>query len=402
MGKGKMQGNTVVKAMAAIAVLIFISALALTVYRSGGAALNWQMGADDPLKKIYPSDDGLYVVGTSNISLVDAAGKTLWSIPFPNTAQSAYINGRLLVYSQSSGLNAVGADGTLKALTRQSMNYPPTAGPDDTILIRSYDLLSAIDLSGREQWNASGLVSDPVMDGNGNVYFFTRPPEHMVDVYLDCISPGGSLRWSIQYPGYDSTTKLKAARDDGVYVYDEPGGVLDCLSSYGNVRWDHTMPYLGQYSLVEDEHHWLYMFYMFGTVHVVNEQGTLIGKFNPAMTYGANLSYMPSVCNGTIYVAGDSGKNATALYALSIDGSLKWKHTFNGSASPAIYAGKDIVCIGADTKNGPVLYVVDSLQGDLIFTYNSGDGSGWEQVYIDENDTIYAKTCGGMLYALKG
>lgn len=396
-----MQGNTVVKAIAAIAVLVFISALALTVYKSGGAALNWQMGADDPVIKIYPSDDGLYVIGTSNISLVDSNGRAPWSIPFPGIEQSAYVNGQLLAYSPVAGLNAVGASGYLKMLTNQSMNYPPIAGPDGTILIRSYDRLTDIDLSGSEKWNISGVLSDPAVDGRGNVYFFLYPPENTTGVYLNCFSPGGSARWSILYPKYYDSTKLKADYNDGVFVYDEPSGILDHLSSSGNVTWDHTMPYLGQYSLVEDENRWLYMFYVFGTVHVVNERGTLIGKFNPVSAYDANLSYMPSVRNGTIYVAGDSGKDMATLYALSIDGSLKWKRTVNSSTTPDIYAGQDIVCIGADTKNGPVLCVIGS-GGELKFSYHSGDGSGWEQVYIDSNDTIYAKTYGGMLYALKG
>lgn len=396
-----MQGNALVKAITAVAILIFISALALTVYKSGSAALNWRMGADDPVLKIYPSSDGLYVIGASNISLVDASGKAHWSVPFVNTSQSAYGDGRLLVYSPGSGLDAIDADGSVKALTMQAMNTAPVIGQDGTILLRSYDLLMAISPSGKEKWNTSGLISDPVVDGSGNVYYFMRPPEHMTDVYLSCTAPDGSLRWSILYPKYSDGTKLKASDLDGVYVYDDRGGALDHVDSSGNVTWDHTMPYLGQYTLIQDENKWLYLFYLFGTVHVVNEQGTLIGKFNPVITYDANLSYTPAVINGTTYVMGDMGENVTTLYAINIDGSLKWQWSFNSTSSPAVYAGQDIVCVGTDTVSGPVLFVIDD-KGRLTFTYNSGDGTGWEQVYIDSGDIIYAKTYGGMLYALKG
>lgn len=395
-----MQGNTLVKAIIAVAILIFISALALTVYKSGGAALNWQMGADDPVLKFYPSDDGIYVIGTANISLVNSSGKALWSVPFPGTAQSAYGGGRLLVYSPGAGLNAIDKDGRVTPLTLQSMNYPPIVGPDGTVYIQSYDMLTALYPSGVEKWNASNLISGPAVDDHGYVYFFMRPPEHIMDVYLDCISPDGSLKWSILYPKYTAGTKLKAAGSDGIYTYDERGGALDHISSDGTVIWDHTMPYLGQYTLVQDENKWLYMFYVFGTVHVLNEQGTLIGKFNPAISNDANLSYSSAVSNGTAYVIGDTGKDSATIYALNIDGSLKWEQAFNSTSPPSIYPGRNIICVGADTKKGPVLYVIGA-NGEMKFTYNSGDGTPWEQVYVD-GDVIYARTHNGMLYTLKG
>lgn len=390
-----MQGNTLVKAMIVVAVLIFISALALTAYKSGGAALNWQMGE---VQKIYPSEDGLYVIGSSNISLVDASGRALWSVPCRDAELSTYGDGRLLVYSSASGLSAVGKDGNISTLTAQSMNYPPVVGPDGTIFVRSWRLMSALDRSGREMWNITEVISDPVVDGRGYIYLFRRPVETVTEVYLECIEPGGSLRWSIQYPKYTTGTKLLPA-DNGVTVYDEPEGILARLSSSGTVSWDHTMPYLGEYSLVEDEYGLLYMFYEFGTVHVINDRGSLAGKFNPVNAYNANLSYMPAVRNGTVYVIGD-GEGSATLYAMDIDGSLKWERTFNSTSPEGIYAGQDIVCVGADTESGRVLYVIGD-GGSLKFTYKSGDGSGWEQVYID-NGTIYAKTCGGRLYALKG
>jgi hypothetical protein len=391
-----MQGNTLVKAMIVVAVLIFISALALTAYKSGGAALNWQMGE---VQKIYPSEDGLYVIGGSNISLVDASGRALWSVPYRDAGLSTYGGGRLLVYSSASGLSAVGKDGNISTLTAQSMNYPPVVGPDGTIFVRSWRLMSALDRSGREMWNITEVISDPVVDGRGYIYLFRRPAETVTEVYLECIEPGGSLRWSIQYPKYTTGTKLLPASAGGVTVYDEPEGILARLSSSGTVSWDHTMPYLGEYSLAEDEYGLLYMFYEFGTVHVINDRGSLAGKFNPVNAYNANLSYMPAVRNGTVYVIGD-GEGSATLYAMDIDGSLKWERTFNSTSPEGIYAGQDIVCVGADTESGRVLYVIGD-GGSLKFTYKSGDGSGWEQVYID-NGTIYAKTCGGRLYALKG
>lgn len=394
-----MQGNTVVKVIAGIAVLIIVAAIALAAYRSGGAALIWQMGGGDPVVSVHLADEGLYVVGAGNVSLVDASGRALWSIRFPNATLSAYVNGRLLAMSRDAGLCAIGADGSVRPLTRLSMNYPPAAGPNGSILIRSYDLLTDIDASGREAWNASGLVSGPAVDGLGNVYFFRRPPERATGVCLECVSPAGDPRWSMPYGSYGAGTRLKASAD-GVLVYDEAAGALECRDADGNVSWDHTMPYLGQYRLVEDEGRWLYLFYAFGTVHVVNGRGTLIGKFNPAIAYDVNASYAPAVRNGTVYVAGDAGAGAATVYALGIDGALKWKRTVNTTSPPEIYAGRGVVCVGASANGDRLLYVLRD--GGLKFAYRSGDGSGWEQVIVGDGGTIYAKTYGGTLYALKG
>jgi hypothetical protein len=400
-----MQGSTVVRLIAALAVLVFISALALMVYRSGGAALNWQMGDGDPVLKFYPVEDDLYVISASNVSRVDGSGEALWTVPFNGTQYSAVGSGGLYVYSAGRGLNVVSPDGSIKLLTMQGMNYPPIVGPDGTIYLRSWSLLTAISLSGAEKWNATGVVSDPVIDRDGNVYFFMRPPDHITDVYMYCMSPDGSVRWSTYYGKYYASIALKPAHTGGIFVYDEPTGIFYHLDSDGIMTWDHTMTYLGEYRLVEDEKDRLYLFYLFGTVHVVNERGALLSKYNPVTTYNANLSYGPAAHNDTSYVIGDSGKGSAYLYALNMDGTLKWKLGFNSSASPAIYTGKDIVCVDTEVRIDshlvPVLYVIDD-GGVLKFTYNSGDGRRWEQVYVGPDDTVYAKTFGGKLYALKG
>ncbi|HTX43651.1 MAG TPA: hypothetical protein VMC61_02895, partial [Methanocella sp.] len=392
-----MQGSTVIRIFAAAAALVLISALALMVYRSGGAALIWQMGGEDPVLKFYPAAGGLYVISASNVSLVDGTGRALWTVPFPGTQYSALGEGGLYVYSADRGLNVIYPNGSIKTLAMQGMNYPPIVGADGTLYLRSWGLLSAMDPSGGLRWNVTNVVSDPVIDRDGNVYFFMRPPDRISDVYLYCMGPNGSARWSTYYGKYYASISLKPARTGGVFVYDEPTGIFYHLDSDGTMTWDHTMTYLGEFNLVEDEKDRLYLFYQFGTVHMVNEDGVLLGKYNPVITYNANLSYKPAAFNDTVYVAGDSGKDSATLYALNLDGTLKWERQFNSSAAPVIYTGKDIVCVGTGVRSDslliPVLYVIDG-RGQLKFTYNSGDGRPWEQVYVGPDDTVYAKTYG--------
>ena len=400
-----MQGSTVIRVIAAVAVLVLISALALMVYRSGGAALNWQLGDEDPVLKFYPAAEGLYVISASNVSLVDGSGRALWTMSFPGTQYSAAGKDGLYVYSNDRGLNVIYPNGSIKMLTMQGMNYPPIVGADGTLYLRSWGLLSAMDPSGGVRWNVTNVVSDPVIDREGNIYFFMRPPDRISDVYMYCVAQDGSVRWSTYYGKYYASITLRPARTGGIFVYDEPTGIFYHLDSDGTMTWDHTMTYLGEFHLVEDEKDRLYLFYQFGTVHIVNERGSLLSKYNPVITYNVNLSYVPAAFNDTVYVIGDAGRDSASLYALNLDGTLKWKRQFNSSAVPVIYTGKDIVCVGTEVRSDsqliPVLYVIDD-RGQLKFTYNSGDGRPWEQVYVGPDDTVYAETYGGRLYALKG
>lgn len=400
-----MQGSTVIRVFIAAAAFVLIFALALMVYRSEGAALNWQLGDGDPVLKFYPAAGGLYVISASNVSLVDGSGIALWTVPFPGTQYSVAGKGGLYVYSADRGLNVISPDGNITLLTTQGMNYPPIVGPDGTLYLRSWSLLSAISPSGAAEWNVTNVVSEPVIDRDGNVYFFMRPPDRLSDVYMYCMAPDGTVHWSTYYGKYYASIGMMPARTEGIFVYDEPTGIFYRLDSDGNMAWDHTMTYLGEFSLVEDEKDRLYLFYQFGTVHMLDEAGTLLGKYNPMITYNANLSYSPAAFNDTVYVIGDSGKDLATLYALNLDGTLKWKRQFNSSTAPTIYTGKDIVCVGTETRSDnqliPILYVIDD-RGQLKFTYYSGDGRPWEQVYAGPDDTVYAKTYGGRLYALKG
>jgi hypothetical protein len=319
-----MQGSTVIRVFAAAAALVLIFALALMVYRSGGAALNWQLGEGDPVLKFYPSGDGLYVISAANVSLVDGSGNALWTVPFPGTQYSAAGKDGVYVYSTDRGLNAISSNGSIRTVTMQGMNRPPIVGDDGTLYLRSWSLLSAMDPAGTMLWNATNVVSDPVIDRDGNTYFFMRPPDRISDVYMYCIAPNGSVRWSTYYGKYYASISLKPARTGGIFVYDETTGIFYRLGSDGTMAWDHTMTYLGEFSLVEDEKDRLYLFYQFGTVHMVDEMGSLLGKYNPVITYNANLSYAPAAFNDTVYVIGDSGKDSALLYALNLDGTLKW------------------------------------------------------------------------------
>jgi hypothetical protein len=393
------------KMFAVAAALICISAFALMLYRSNGAEVNWQMGEDDPVLQFYPFNGSIYAICVTNLTYVGQDGNVAWSVPFPNVVFSSLgDDGYLYVYSTERGLNRVSSDGAIVALTRQGINRQPLIGDNGNVYLRSWSKVIAIDASGNELWNATNAVSDPVIGKDGNVYFFLRPPENLSNVYLECWAPNGTLLWSNLFDKYYSGMALKPAMSGGVFVYDEISGDIFKLDEQGNTTWDYYKPYLGQYQLVEDAQEQLYLFYAGGNVHVLNENGEMVGKFTVDSTMNATA---PVALNDTVYAASPgAGTDTVTLYAIGLDGTTLWERQVNSTGQVALYMGDGILCASTDMQKGdqkvPVLYVMDASKGNVKYFYNSGDGREWGQVYIGTDNSILAKTDGGILYALKG
>lgn len=395
-----------IKIFAVAAAVICVLAFGLMLYKSSGAAINWQTGSEDPVLQFYPFNGSIYTICVTNLTYTGQDGHVAWSVPFPNVVFSTLDdNGDLYVYSTDRGLNRVTPDGLVVALTRQGINRQPLVGDDGTVYLRSWSLMMAVDAYGNQMWNATNAISDPVLDKDGNAYFFLRPPENLSDVYLRCTAPNGTVLWSKLFDKYYSGMGMKPAMSGGVLVYDEITGDISRMDSQGNTTWDYYKPYLGQYQLAEDEQARLYLFFSSGTVHVLNEQGEIMSKFN--VDPSVNGTAVPVVYNNTVYLAGPGPESDTDyIYALNVDGSTQWKRQVNSTGPLVLYPGDGILCVATDIPNGdrttPVLYVMDSARGDMKYVYDSGDGREWSQVYVAKDGSILAKTDGGMLYELKG
>ncbi|HEY3422677.1 MAG TPA: PQQ-binding-like beta-propeller repeat protein [Methanocellaceae archaeon] len=395
-----------VKIFAVAAAVICILAFGLMLYKSGGAAINWQTGGGDPVLQFYPFNGSIYAICVTNLTYIGPDGHAAWSVPFPNIVFSTQgDDGDLYVYSTERGLNRVTPDGLIISLTRQGINRQPLIGDNGTVYLRSWSLMMAVDRHGNQLWNATNAISDPVLDRDGNAYFFVRPPESLSDIYLRCVAPNGTALWSKIFDKYYSGIGLKPTMSGGIFISDEVAGDISRIDSQGNVTWDYYKPYLGQYQLAEDEHARLYLFFSSGTVHVLNERGEIMDKFN--VDPAANGTAMPVVYNNTVYIAGPGPTSDTDyIYALGADGSTLWKQQVNSTGTATLYPGDGILCVATDIPNGdqktPVLYVLDSSRGDVKYVYDSGDGREWSQVYVNRDGSILARTDGGMLYALKG
>jgi hypothetical protein len=139
-------------------------------------------------------------------------------------------------------------------------------------------------------------------------------------------------------------------------------------------------------------------------VHVLGQDGNMTGKFSVGTTMNATI---PVAVNGTAYTSGPGDSaNTVTIYATGLDGTTLWQRQVNSTGQVTFYTGNGILCVATDTLKGdqkvPVLYVMDSLKGNIKYLYNSGDGREWGEVYVGTDNSILAKTDGGMLYALKG
>ena len=133
------------KLFIAAIVLICILAVGWMIYRTSGAALNWQMGKVDPVLQFYPYNGSIYALCITNLTHVGPGGNVDWSVPFPNIVFSSLgADGSLYAYSTDRGLNRITPEGGIISLTRQGINRPPLLGTDGMVYLRSWSLLLAI------------------------------------------------------------------------------------------------------------------------------------------------------------------------------------------------------------------------------------------------------------------
>jgi outer membrane protein assembly factor BamB len=168
--------------------------------------------------------------------------------------------------------------------------------------------------------------------------------------------------------------------------------------------WKYYKPYLGRYALATDETGLLYLAYDQGTVHVLNPEGDLIGK------YQAELPDTPVIedvaaGNGTLYAAVRGGNPASVdLSALDVNGTCLWKTAINSTGPIELIPAGNMVCAATEiARNGrtvPAIFVLDSHQGRVEYTYYTAGQDNWDKVCV-AGSTIYALSGEGRLYALR-
>jgi len=204
------------------------------------------------------------------------------------------LNGNLYITNGLGELYSIKSNGTLNWNVKYEsgfFNNSPVFSPDgNTIYIAGKDSnLFALNLDGSIKWkHPSGKIfRAPLLDSNGNIYFF--PLEHL-ECNFYSLNPDGNLRWK-------SVIHIGA----GLEVY-----------SISTIDYQDNLYFIG----VDTKKH-PYNRALISIDHV--------GKFRWSYMFDEYEDiWQPLICDleGTIYVGETHGYN---YYAISSKGELKWK-----------------------------------------------------------------------------
>ena len=141
-----------------------------------------------------------------------------------------------------------------------------------------------------------------------------------------------------------------------------------------------------------------------GTIYVGSYSGKLYA-FNPngtvkwTYTTASNILGSPAVGkDGTIYIS--DWYNST-LYAINPNGTLKWAYNIGycNYGSSTVIGSNGIIYIPVTTDTTGILYAINSTNGKVKWTYNTGAIYG-SSAAIGSNGTIYIADSNGVLYAI--
>ncbi|RKY98770.1 MAG: hypothetical protein DRQ13_03175 [Ignavibacteriae bacterium] len=216
-------------------------------------------------------------------------------IPNIDLHGNIYITNWLSIITDEGELYSIKPDGTLNWKVMHESGFAgksPVFSPDgSTIYIAGLDSnLFTLNLDGSIKWKFScgEIMSAPMIDSDGNIYFIptpTQPPQ-----YFYSLNPDGSVRWK-----YDFQL--------GTYIYSIP--TIDNEGNLYTIGLDTTCcpNYRSLISLSNDgDFRWKYIF---------NDEES-------------DDFWQPLICDseGTVYVGSTFGFN---YYAISSKGELKWK-----------------------------------------------------------------------------
>lgn len=400
-----MDRSTYLKVFAAALLLIgCFSAFAVITYRTVPVSpVLWSFGNMSPPVEFYPSDDGIYLVGLNDVSFLTDNGTISWNRTLEDEIRlsTAGDDGRLYVFTQNKKLQVFDHDRTFTVPGLYNANRHLSAGARG-IYLRSGTTITALKPDGQEMWNDTGVISDPVFDDRENVYYLNRHPDSMSDIYLHCRPVDGDS-WSTRLDHYNAGTGLVAAAD-GAVVTGSLSGDLFYICSDGSRSWKYYKPYLGAYRFAMDEQGKIFLVYDKGTVHVLNREGEMIGKFSAESAYDINTTARLTVMNGTVYSAVKTSEMSATVVATGMDGVERWEAYVNCTEPVSLYSSNGTVYAASEIlKNGrmtPVLYVFDA-SGHMVYSIQADDGGRWSDLKISPGHPVYTMTTDGKLYALR-
>jgi outer membrane protein assembly factor BamB len=235
-----------------------------------------------------------------------------------------------------------------------------------------------------------GVFSGPVIDLDGNLYVGTNTwlPSDTTN-YFYSIYPDGTTRWTF-YTGetYSTNSGFLIGSDSTIY-FGSQGGYVYAINFDGKLKWKHDYGMnIFSHVMNIDKDSSIYITSADGYLYsIYKHNGALRWKVSYDGDFRASTPIF-SPDGGTIYIAGHDSN----LYALNLDGSLKWKYNCRPAKGvPLVDNGGNIYFIAQVDSVG--LYSI-SPEGGLRWSYNftywgSGGSTPVLCPTIDKNGNIY-------------
>lgn len=344
------------------------------------------------------------------------ASLVVWSFE-PKSAYSwnLVVDGEGTTYaidcSGSPSLLAIGRDGTLlwKYTDEELFTYEyssPAIAEDGTVYFASITHLCAINEDGTLKWK-TGLpsrcyFSSPTIGPDGTIYIGTADDmNETADGYLLAYNPDGTLKW--EYLVGNDIVSTAAIGEDGTVYTASYDGVIIALNSDGSLKWSlqagdngaiWSSPALGDdgtlYVGIQSGRWASPPEYDLGYLYAITPEGSLKWKYE---TNGWVSSCPALAEDGTIYIGSVGGY----LYAVNPGGTLKWSFqtTVPFMSSPAVGGDGTIYFAPA---SGP-LYALNQDGTVLWSSLVSAEGNSGGNPIIGEDGSLYI-TLGQTCYML--
>ena len=245
--------------------------------------------------------------------------------------------------------------------------------------------------------------SSPVIDTDGTIYIGSGSTNDIIIIYA--INPDGTLKWKhkTNYIDYSSEPSIGSdgtiyvgGSDKRLYAFDRAGGLKWCFEANGKVVSSPLVGNDGTIYVLSWYHNW--------QLYALTPDGSLKWKFLEEVgTYSRNLAIG---ADGTIYVGGDS------LLAFDPNGKMKWhaRHPINYDSNTDILYDNDRFSSPSIGTDG-IIYVTNSSfsvkglcafdpNGTFLWSYEVGGECGSHSPSVSKDGTIYFGCIDKKLYAL--
>ena len=276
--------------------------------------------------------------------------------------------------------------------------YGSVVGADGTIYAGSEAGVYAFNKDGTEKWGPVGVApfeATPAIGADGTIYIGNRVDWETNSTFF-AFNPDGTQKWAVTFPGNLNTfAQAHVGFSDGtiyvpgefIGVSGEVSGVLSAFDQDGTLKWTNYFYladdgqgvaqgadgsiYAGGSAKTDSlgvlliGRPLIWNFDWLGLYAINHDDGTLKWKFDPEdlEMFVASVSFGS---DGTIYAPNMNNY----LYALSPDGTLKWRTDLQGDgrAQPAVSTVDGTIYLGTDSG---VMYAIDPLSGSVKWSSTS-------------------------------